>query len=256
MNNHDSDDQSSTSGSVHSYVRSRPQRSARVAFASPDLSPASSVTTSEAEAFVRHRPTSPARPRYISRSRSRYQAPESNRTPAWQDFEHILPRPYRSEYGNYEDIYANDFDTAPTAASDFSSPFLRRSSPNRRRRHTRERDISIDPISNARRWPQYRAYEDLSDDSDDEHVKVHHVINVHPSRSIDNRGNIEQNWLGSRVFTHQSSFNQDEKAFLETYRIVQSRLIPRSEDDLHDRAILTYERNAASSETEIRWVYV
>ncbi|KAJ5443385.1 Mg2+ transporter protein CorA-like/Zinc transport protein ZntB [Penicillium cf. griseofulvum] len=137
------------------------------------------------------------------------------------------------------DIYeADDF---YTTVPDFSRSLRHRAS-----------DIPIDLTPNARRGPQYRVYEDLADDSDAE--TVHHVINVRPYRSIDNCGNKEQNWPGRKAFTHQSSFNQDEKASLETYRIVQSRLIPRSEDYLHDRAILTYEGKTASSETEIRWV--
>ncbi|KAJ5624330.1 Mg2+ transporter protein CorA-like/Zinc transport protein ZntB [Penicillium lagena] len=312
MNEHDSDAHSSTNGSdgvdsvagsptesVHSYVRPRPQRGARVAFAPPDLSSTSSATTSE---FVRPRPRSPSRPSYRSRLRTR--SYETIRIPARADWDDISPPRYKSNtphaytsngsrastsasaytfnssrpptlglssgpdyferhldeddtspprYNSegperYEDVYENDFDEV---ASDFPESFLRR--PTHRRRG---QDISTFAISNASRRPQYlhRDHDDLADDSDEERFTVHHVINVHPSRSAASHGNEEQKWLGSRVFTHQSSFNHDEKAFLETYHIIQSRLIPRSEDELHDRAILTYEEKAASSKTEIQWV--
>jgi hypothetical protein len=224
----DSDSASdSSAGSVQSYVRSRPQRGARVAFASPDLSLESSATGSEVEVFVPFG----ARRRPRSRVKSRTRNPPR---PSYR------PQPSFLEYSE-------------TRASDFPRSFLRSSSPSRRWNQLRGPDISVDPTPNARLRPQF-TYEGLADDSDAE--TVHHIIGVRPSRSIDNRGNKEQNWLRRKVFTHQSLFNQDEKASLETYRIVQSQLIPRSEDYLHDRAILTYEGKAASSETEIRWVYV
>jgi len=174
----------------------------------------------------------------------------------YPDEDDISPPRFKSNVlKKYEGVYEKDFDPA---SSDFSEPDIgsdiRHASSTRRRNHSRGRNIPTFAASNASR--RLIRPIGLLDDSDDERIKVNHVINVRRSRSVDNCGNKEQKWLGSRVFTHQSSFAQDEKAFLETYRIIQSRLVPRSEDDLHDRAVLTYEEKAESSKTEIRWVYV
>lgn len=147
-------------------------------------------------------------------------------------------------------------DDSDISASEAPVSLNRHSSPSRRQIRPRERDISTFATSTNSRAPKQilRIYDDFADDSDDERIKVHHVINVRLSRSVAQRGDQEQKWLGSRVFTHQSLLNQHEKAFQETYHIVQSRLVPRSEDYVHDRAILMYEKNA-TSKAEIRWVY-
>lgn len=98
MSEHNPDAYSSTNGSdsiagsptesVHSYVRPRPQRVARVTFAPPLLSPASS-TTSTSEGFVRPRPRSPQRLSY--RPQSRYPPPEPIRIPVLADWDDRSP---------------------------------------------------------------------------------------------------------------------------------------------------------------------
>lgn len=297
MSEHDSDVHSSTNGSdsddspaesIHSYVRSRPPRGARVTFAPPylDLGP-SSTTHRAPRRTVTDRPRSP--PRYAYRSSPRERAPEDRTFPTWGSLEDLSsPRfdsngrtvavesgrkPYASSGPDYHERYPDEDNTSPhrfnsrepgirvssgpyiyandsdLSASDSSESFRRRSSPIHQRIYSRTRDRSLAANPSAR-------FGDFIYDSDDEGLKIHHVINVHPSRSVTNSENQEQKWLGNRVFTHQSSLNQDEKTLPETYRIVQSRLVPRSEDHPHDQAILTYEDKAAADKTEIRWVYV
>jgi hypothetical protein len=92
--------------------------------------------------------------------------------------------------------------------------------------------------------------------SDDEHIKVHHIINIRPSHSIYDRNNEWNPKLRSRVFTHQSTFKHEEYVPPESYRIVHTRLIPREDDHTHDHAILTYGEEASPQEPETQWMYV
>lgn len=95
---------------------------------------------------------------------------------------------------------------------------------------------------------------DFADDSDDENIKVHHIINIRPSHSIYDRGSEWNPKLRSRVFTQQSSFKPEENVSPETYHIVHMQLMPR--DDDHDVAILTYDVEASVPKPETQWMYV
>lgn len=99
-----------------------------------------------------------------------------------------------------------------------------------------------------------KIHDDFADASDDEHIKVHHIINIRPSHSIYDRGSEWNPKLRSRVFTQQSSFKHEECVSTETYRIVHTQLMPR--DDDHDIAILTYDVEASLSKPETQWMYV
>lgn len=268
--------------SVHSYVRSRPHGSAHVSFAPPQSrvavsssrrrAPRRSVTDRSPERDIFGR--SPSRSlRHFDRSRREHRGSGSDRIRDSSSSDHVSPprinRHHSRDYGPvYLDLYPDEHNPSlppvisrnpdtyyPSDASivgddsEFSEPVTihRRPSPISRLSRSRGREITRE-----------RLLEKIDYDwneSDDERSKVHHVINIHASRSADT-DEMMKKWLAGRVFTHQSSFNEDEKTLPETYHVVQSRLVPRSEDDPHDRAILTYEEKAASSKTEIRWVYV
>ncbi|KAJ5127115.1 Mg2+ transporter protein CorA-like/Zinc transport protein ZntB [Penicillium atrosanguineum] len=95
---------------------------------------------------------------------------------------------------------------------------------------------------------------DFADASDDEHVKVHHIINIRPSHSIYDRDNERNPKFRSRVFTQQSSFKHEENLPPETYPIVHTRLVPGEDEHIHDIAVLTYDEGAARTETETHWI--
>lgn len=99
-----------------------------------------------------------------------------------------------------------------------------------------------------------KIHDNFADASDDEHIKVHHIINIRPSHSICDRGSEWNPKLRSRVFTQQSSFKHEESVSPETYRIVHTQFMPR--DDGHDVAILTYDVEASLSKPETQWMYV
>ncbi|KAJ6120590.1 Mg2+ transporter protein CorA-like/Zinc transport protein ZntB [Penicillium sp. IBT 18751x] len=95
-----------------------------------------------------------------------------------------------------------------------------------------------------------------TDASDDEHIRVHHVVKIRPSYSIYDRDNERNPKLRSRVFTNQPSFKHEENLPPETYRIIHTRLVPREDEHTHDIAVLTYDEGATRTETEISWIHL
>lgn len=95
---------------------------------------------------------------------------------------------------------------------------------------------------------------DFADASDDEYIKVHHIINIRSSGSTYDRDDEPNPKRRSRVFTQQSSFKHEDKLPPEAYRIVHTRLVAGEDEHLHDIAVLTYDEGAGRIETEIHWV--
>ncbi|KAJ5677097.1 Mg2+ transporter protein CorA-like/Zinc transport protein ZntB [Penicillium maclennaniae] len=161
------------------------------------------------------------------------------------------PRPYSSDAPYY---FVNSRSSSP---SDSSLSSLSHSPPSPRFRPSEVVTV-VRPHQTSAKAPSYHStgniHADPADASEDEHIRVHHVINIRPSYSIYGRDNEQNPKLRSRVFTHQPSFKHEENLPPETYHIIHTRLVPREDEHTHDIAVLTYDEGATRTETEISWM--
>lgn len=190
----------------------------------------------------------PLRPRYRSRSIPRRRSRSS-------DYPRRGRRAPSQAYSSYTPYYSVDSRTSSPSVSSVSSAYGRPSPPRFRHKEILTRIQSHETPSNA---PSHhsisKVHADFADDSDEEHIKVHHVINIRPSQSIHDHDKEWHSRLRSRVFTNQSSFKPDENLYPESYRIAYTRLVPGEDDHMHDMAVLTYDEGATVTEPVTQWM--
>jgi hypothetical protein len=190
----------------------------------------------------------PSTPRYRSTSIPR------RRSRSW-DYPYRGRRAPSQAYSSYTPYYSVDSRTSSPSVSSVSSAYGQPSPSIIRHKDILTRLQSHGTPSNA---PSHhsisKVHADFADASDEEQIKVHHIINIRMPPSIHNHNEELHPRLRSRVFTHQSSFRPDENFYPETYRISHTRLVPGEDDHMHDIAVLTYDEGATVTEPETQWM--